>query len=174
MSCLTCLPVNSLTKPTDVSATGGLAGRMMVGGHFYLQDDEALLIKAFPTKAKYQAIQLGHHWWESLDYANRQSSLTADQAVLSSDGAYYFILTKNDPGYSNWLDTEGFMRGVLFMRYDGLPGNSMAESLNPSAQLVKFDELASLLPQDEPIVSREQRQGILAQRRAHVQKRFNF
>ena len=66
------------------------------------------------------------------------------------------------------------MRGVLFMRYDGLLGNSMAESLNPSAQLVKFDELASLLPQDEPIVSREQRQGILAQRRAHVQKRFNF
>ena len=168
------IPVNSLTKPRDVSSTGGLAGRVMVGGHFYLQDDEALLIKAFPTKAKYQAIQLGHHWWESLDYANRQSSLTADQAVLSSDGAYYFILTKNDPGYSNWLDTEGFMRGVLFMRYDGLPGNSMAESLNPSAQLVKFDDLASLLPQDEPIVSSDQRQGILAQRRAHVQKRFNF
>jgi hypothetical protein len=40
--------------------------------------------------------------------------------------------------------------------------------------LVKFDDLASLLPQDEPIVSSDQRQGILAQRRAHVQKRFNF
>ena len=57
------LPVNTLTKPRDVSATGGLAGRVMVGGHFYLQDDEALLIKSYPTEAKYQAIQLGHHWW---------------------------------------------------------------------------------------------------------------
>ena len=168
------LPVNTLTKPRDVSATGGLAGRVMVGGHFYLQDDEALLIKSYPTEAKYQAIQLGHHWWESMDYAHRQSSLTADQAVLSSDGAYYFILTKNDPGYSNWLDTEGFMRGVLLMRYDGLPGNTMAENLIPSARLVKFNDLATFLPPDETMLSPEQRQDILAQRRAHVQKRFNF
>ena len=117
---------------------------------------------------------MGHHWWESLDYANRQTSLTADQAFLSSDGAYYFILTKNDPGYSNWLDLEGFMRGVLFMRYDGLPGNSMAENLYPTAQLVKFDELETFLPADEPILSPEQRQDTMAQRRAHIQKRFNF
>ena len=105
------LPVNALTKPRDVSATGGLAGRVMVGGHFILMMRRYL--SNHPTEAKYKAIQLGHHWWESMDYAHRQSSLTADQAVLSSDGAYYFILTKNDPGYSNWLDTEGFMRGVF-------------------------------------------------------------
>ena len=135
------LPVNTLTKPHDVSATGGLTGRVMVGRHFYFQDDEGLLIKSYPTKAKYQDIQLGHHWWESMDYAHRQSSLTVDQAVLSSDGAYYFILTKIDPGYSNWLDTEGFMRGVFLMRYDGLLGNTMAENLYPSARLVKFDDL---------------------------------
>ena len=109
-----------------------------------------------------------------MDYAHRQSSLTVDQAVLSSDGAYYFILTKNDPSYSNWLDTEGFMRGVLLMRYDGLPGNTMAENLYPSARLVKFDDLATFLPPDELKLSPEQRHDILAQRRTHVQKRFNF
>ena len=109
-----------------------------------------------------------------MDYAHRQSSLTADQAVLSSDGAYYFILTKNDPGYSNWLDTEGFMRGVLLMRYDGLPGNTMAENLIPSARLVKFNDLATFLPPDETMLSPEQRQDILAQRRAHVQKDLIF
>ena len=66
------------------------------------------------------------------------------------------------------------MRGVLLMRYDGLPGNTMAENLYPSARLVKFDDLATFLPPDELKLSPEQRHDILAQRRTHVQKRFNF
>ena len=88
----------------------------------------------------------------SMDYAHRQSSLTVDQAVLSSDGAYYFILEKMTRLFK-LVGYGGFMRGVLLMRYDGLPGNTMAENLYPSARLVKFNDLATFLPPDETDLS---------------------
>jgi hypothetical protein len=165
-------PANWLTPPVDTGDVGGLPGRLMVGGHFDLLEDEALIIKSYPNNARYQGIQLGHHWWESLDYADRQSSLTADQSTLSSDGAYYYVLAHRDPGVANWLDTEGFQRGVIFMRYDGMQPAIIPDGEEPSAQKVPFDEIRQQLPADEPHVSPRQRAAEIAIRRRHVQQRF--
>jgi len=167
-------PANALTSPRKVGHTGGLTGRLMVAGHFDLAPDEALLIKAWPTEATYQGIQLGHHWWESLDYANRQSSLTAEQAKPSSDGAFYFVISERDPGVANWLDTEGFHRGVIMMRFDGIPGEVIDEEKEPTAILVNLDELAEHLPEGEAEISAKQREEQVALRRRHVQRRFGF
>ena len=117
---------------------------------------------------------MGHHWWESLDYANRQTSLTADQAYLSSDGAYHFVVSAKDPGAPNWLDTEGFSRGVILMRYDGLEAAEIPDEHHPTAMLVKLSELQASLPADEPTVSPQERADQLAARRRHVQRRENF
>ena len=168
------LPANMLLAPRDTGAEGGLAGRLMSGGHYELHDDEALILTTWPSDAKYQGIQLGHHWWESLDYANRQTSLTTDQARLSSDGAYHFVLSATDPGVPNWLDTEGFARGVILMRFDGLETPEIPEEHHPSAQLVKLADLRKHLPMDEPTVSPQERTAQLAERRRHAQRRENF
>lgn len=168
------IPANTLAPPQNVADSGGLAGRVMVGGHFDLKPDEAMVIKAWPTAANYQGIQLGHHWWESLDYANRQSSLTADQVTVSADGAIYYVIAQEDPGTANWLDTEGFSRGVILMRYDGITGARLAENQEPSASLVKLTELSAALPANELQVSPEQRQREIRKRREHVQRRFGF
>ncbi len=168
------IPVNSLSPPRDTGVEGGLAGRLMVAGHFKLEQDEALVITAWPSEADYQGIQLGHHWWESLDYANRQTSITADQARISSDGAYHFVIAASDPGVVNWLDTEGFSRGVILMRYDGLPVPELAKEKHPRAQLVKLNTLWNYLPGDEPRVSPEERAAAIAERRRHVQRRFGY
>lgn len=168
------IPANSLTPPRDTGSEGGLSGRLMVGGHFQLASDEALIVTTWPSDAAYQGIQLGQHWWESLDYANRQTSLTTDQARLSSDGAYHFVITEKDPGVPNWLDTEGFGRGVILLRYDGLPVAELPEPEHPVARLVPFDAIAEHLPADEPRVTRAERATALAARRRHVQERFGF
>lgn len=165
-------PANWLTPPQDTGAMGGLPGRLMVGGHFDLGEDEALVIKSYPSNAVYQAIQLGHHWWESLDYADRQTSLTADQARLSSDGAYYHVIAHRDPGVANWLDTEGFQRGVIFMRFDGMEPTAIPDGEEPTATTISFDEIGDLLPDDEPTIEAEQRAAEIATRRRHVQERF--
>ena len=168
------IAVNSISKPRKVGQTGGLLGRLMSHGHFNLKDDEVLIIKAWPTEAEYQGIQLGNPWWQSLDYANRITSLTADQSTLSSDGAYYYILSKTDPGYANWLDIEDFDRGAILMRWDGLKDTYLDSALFPTAYLVKIDELKSFLPSDEQKISKDERINQILNRRKHVQKRFNY
>jgi len=168
------IAVNSISKPRKVGQTGGLLGRLMSHGHFNLKDDEVLIIKAWPTEAEYQGIQLGNPWWQSLDYANRITSLTADQSTLSSDGAYYYILSKTDPGYANWLDIEDFDRGAILMRWDGLKDTYLDSALFPTAYLAKIDELKSFLPGDEQKISKDERINQILNRRKHVQKRFNY
>jgi len=168
------MPLNSISKPRQVGQTGGLSGRLMSVGHFNLKNDEVLIIKAWPTESSYQGIQLGNPWWQSLDYANRISSLTLDQSKVSSDGAIYYLLSKIDPGYHNWLDIEDFNRGVILMRYDGLKNASLDESLYPSAQLIKINDLNKHLPRDEKKILEGEREIQIQKRREHVQKRFNY
>lgn len=170
----TFVPANSLTSPRDTGGEGGLSGRLMVGGHWDLADDEAMIVTTWPSPAKYQGIQLGHHWWQSLDYANRQTSLTTDQARLSSDGAYHFVVSARDPGVPNWLDTEGLPRGILMLRYDGMPVAELPEEEHPTAEVVPFDEVAVHLPADEPQIDAAARARQIAARRAHVQRRFHY
>lgn len=167
------MPANALTPPQDTGREGGLAGRWMVGGHFELADNEALVISAKPGNAAYQGIQIGHHWWESFDYANRQTSLTSDQARVSSDGSLYFVISKQDPGVANWLDTEGFHRGVILMRYDGMSSELLGAE-RPVAKRVSLNELRDYLPEDEPQLTPAQRAEQIAVRRQHVQRRFGF
>ncbi len=168
------MPLNSISKPRQVGQTGGLSGRLMSVGHFNLQDDQVLIIKAWPTDSTYQGIQLGNPWWQSLDYANRVSSLTLDQSKISSDGAIYYLLSTIDPGYYNWLDIEDFNRGVILMRYDGLKNASLDEHLYPSAQLININDLDKFLPSDEELISKDERMNQILNRRKHVQKRFNY
>ena len=168
------MPLNSISKPRQVGQTGGLSGRLMSVGHFNLKNDEVLIIKAWPTESSYQGIQLGNPWWQSLDYANRISSLTLDQSKVSSDGAIYYLLSKKDPGYHNWLDIEDFNRGVILMRYDGLKNASLDKSLYPSAQLIKINDLNKHLPSDEKKIIEGEREIQIQKRREHVQKRFNY
>lgn len=168
------MPLNSISKPRQVGQTGGLSGRLMSVGHFNLKNDEVLIIKAWPTESSYQGIQLGNPWWQSLDYANRISSLTLDQSKVSSDGAIYYLLSKKDPGYHNWLDIEDFNRGVILMRYDGLKNAYLDKSLYPSAQLIKINDLNKHLPSDEKKIIEGEREIQIQKRREHVQKRFNY
>lgn len=167
------MPPNWLSPPQDTGSEGGLAGRWMIGGHFNLEADDALVIAVKPSEAPYQGIQLGHHWWEHMDYANRQSSLTLDQARVSSDGNIYFVISQQDPGVANWLDTEGFQRGVILMRWDGLQGD-LSDNYIPDATQIKLSALREHLPQDEPSFSAAQRAAQIRERREHVQKRYGF
>lgn len=165
-------PDNTLTPPMDTAALGGVKGRWMSSGHFDLADDEALILTTWPSPANYQGIQLTDLWFASLEYANRQTSLTADQAYRSSDGAYHFVIAGRDPGVQNWLDTTGLPRGVILLRYDGMRGAHIDQQHWPHLQKVKFSELHRYLPADTPAFTEAMRRKAIAERRKHVQRRF--
>lgn len=168
-------PDNTISAPSDPSRLGGLTGRWMASGNYHLKDDEALVLKLWPSvPANYISVQLVDRWMSSLEYANRQSMLNLDQARRASDGAYYFVISGRDPGVPNWLDTVGTERGAILIRYDGMQGRQIPASEFPRVQKMSLAELAKVLPSDTPKVSAEERAADIAERRRHVQRRFGI
>ncbi|MBY0400664.1 DUF1214 domain-containing protein [Myxococcota bacterium] len=165
-------PANSLSIPSDPTAVGGVTGRFMSTGHFDLAADEALIVTVWPLEARYQGFQLADPWFSSLEYANRQTSLSADQAHRSRDGAYRFVVSSRDPGVENWLDTAGLPKGAMLIRIDGSRLSSFPKEKAPRVEKVKQSEVRGKLPKDTPAFSPEARAAELAARRRHVQIRF--
>ncbi|MEZ5246936.1 MAG: hypothetical protein R2707_17725 [Acidimicrobiales bacterium] len=166
------MPPNTIGVPMDPGASGGVAGRFMAFGHWELGDDDALVITTWPASGNYQGIQLADLWWSSLEYANRQTSLTGDQARPGSDGSFTFVVAHRDPGVANWLDTTGLPRGSIVLRFDGTIETAFDPQERPVARLVRWDELDEVLGPDVPRVTAAERQSDIAARRRHVQVRF--
>jgi hypothetical protein len=166
------LPPNQLSAPFDPGTRGGVPGRWMCHGTFDLSADEALIVKTWPASGDYQGIQLADLWFSSLEYANRQTSLTADQAHKSADGSFSFVISTVDPGVTNWLDTTGRRRGVILLRYDGTIDATFDPTQHPTATKIALRDLRAALPQDTPSVSPDERRAAIAARRRHVQRRF--
>lgn len=163
---------NTVSIPFDPGSRGGVPGRYMCHGVFDLAPDEALIVTTWPASGNYQGVQLADLWFSSLEYANRQTSLTGAQAELSSDGAYRFVIAAADPGVANWLDTVGRRRGVILLRYDGMTEPSFDPSRYPRAEKVALASLRDHLPGDTPFVTEGERRAAIAARRRHVQRRF--
>ena len=135
-------------------------------GSFVLDDDEALIIEVTPPKAKYWSLHLGNHWMESLDFANHQCSLNGHQARLDRDGVFRAVVSLRDPGVPNWLDPAGHGEGSMIYRWNQADGEPI-----PACRVVTFDALRGELPPDTPVVSPEEREEEIEQRRRHVQRR---
>ena len=144
----------------------------MVNGWFDLADDEAMVVTAWPVGADYQGIQLMDLWMESLEYANRQTSLTTDQAQPDDDGAFRFVISSRDPGVANWLDTVGRRRGLVFLRYDGVTGSTFDPGRRATGEKVRLADLEAHLAADTARASADERRRAIASRRKHVQIRF--
>lgn len=159
--------LNVFREPANRTGMGGAEENVTTWGSWELAPDEALLIEVTPPSALYWSVALGNFWWETLDYANRQTSINGHQATLDGDGVFRAVVAHADPGVANWLDTTGFSRGPMIFRW--LRADSAPV---PSTRVVPFDELDAVLPASTATVSADQRARVLAARRAGVHRRF--
>ncbi len=165
----------SLMPPNNISAPhatqGGLVDQYSAFGSWELNNDQAIILSTAPSAAAYQGIELGNLWFVSLDYETRTSSLNLDQMQCSEDSRCYAVISHQDPGIHNWLDTEGHRRGLIMMRWQGL-SEELPEALYPQASLVAFDQIRQNLPADVAPFTPHQRRQQIRRRRAGVHTRF--
>jgi hypothetical protein len=148
---------------------GGAADIFYGQGFFELAEDQALLIELEPPDARYWQFGLCSHWFETLDYANHQSSLNGQQIRLDSDGLARLVIAQRDPGFANWLDTAGHGRGLIQYRYVWSRTNPL-----PRTRVVPVAALSAELPPDAPRVSAEQRRAGIRARQRHVARRHHW
>jgi uncharacterized protein DUF1214 len=158
--------VNTFSTPSPVA--GGVKEVVYGFARVRLTDDQVLIVEIDPrTSAQWDLQLYSPGWFESLDFANRQTSLNHVQAEHDPDGLIRVVIGAVDPGVPNWLDTEG--RSEVFATH---------RWLDPSADpvirsvVVPRGSLRSHLAVGTPVVSGEERREAMCKRSAHVSWRF--
>ena len=166
---LLAMPENALNvvRPPDDDVRGGLRGQAYGMGNFACGPDEAVLVELAPPRCRHWSVSLANVFWESLDYATRQSSLNGHQARLDADGVFRGVIAHSDPGVPNWLDPAGHQRGTLAVRFLLADGE-------PEVRLTRLPlgELRAALPADTPRVGAEERAASLRRRHQAVLARY--
>ena len=135
------IPVNTAT-PWRPTGGLGITTQLSMLAWFDLEDDEALILR-LPDEdvAKYYGLQISNFWGSSADWANRQASLSwgldgtcqseesqptfhpAQQLISANGGpfcgqqdAHFVVISKQDPGIQNWIDTSGMTEGLIAAR----------------------------------------------------------
>ena len=112
------------------------------------------------TDCAYQAIQIGSDWYASTDYETHQTSLTKAQSVVDPDGMLRYVISEQNPGIANWLETTGHRTGPIMLRWQRLERDLGPED-GPTVEKVALadvpDAAAALLPRDPRGVRRADR-----------------
>ena len=164
------LPVNTMVAPR--LTPGGLATQYSSVGHFDLRPDQALVITIPVTDAPYLGFQLGSLWYISLDYINHQTSLNNTQAQADPDGKVRMVVTDQNPGVTNWVETLGHRRGFLQFRWQRV-SRQLTDSDGPTVELVDLDAVAGKLPYFEHNkISEDDWRARIALRQEQIQARM--
>ena len=104
---------------------------------FFLGPDEALVITGRWPSCRFANVSLWNRFQQTYDYETRSVSLNRSQTQLQEDSSFRIILSHENPGLPNWMDTEGNMFGLVFWRFFLVEG----EVETPHAEVVKLVDL---------------------------------
>lgn len=156
-----------VVPPKASSEHSGTAGQSYGMGNFHCGPEEAVILEFEPPRCRYWSVSLATWWWEAIDPAGRQSSLNGHQASLDPDGVFRAVISHDDPGVANWLDTAGHPKGTLIARFID------AESaIEPRYRAVKRAEVEAAIHPETKRVAPPDRERILRRRREAFQRRY--
>jgi hypothetical protein len=146
---------------------GALSKQIYLPAVFEFEDDEALILETnLPQTRRYWNFQLNDPYFNAVEFVYRLSSTNGHYAQVSSDGKFRAVISLQDPGVPNWLDSAGFKQGTIYGRWYDSDSSPI-----PTLERVKFAELRNHLPADTPVVTPEQRAEELRRRVRACQRR---
>lgn len=150
-----------------VRYAGVLPKQIYLPAVFEFANDEALILETeLPEKRRYWNFQLNDPYFNAIEYVYRLSSTNGAMAKVSSDGKFRAVLSLQDPGVPNWLDTAGYTQGTIYGRWF-----ECSSTPTPTLKRVKLDELRNYLPDDTPVIEPEERAEELRKRIRACQRR---
>ncbi len=152
--------------PMEASDADGKRGRTAANMYWELGPDEALIIEFDAHEGLWMITNMGA-FFTSMDFLYRPVSYTPSRAAVDRDGKVRLILAHDDPGFRNWIDTQGFERGNLTYRHM-LAGQPAALT----TRLVKRVELARALPEGTARVTSAERTALMWERFNGIRNRF--
>ena len=143
-------------------------GRAITSMRWRLAPDEALIVEWGRNDKFWMLTNMGT-FMNSMDYLYRPVSYSPARTKVDSDGKVRIVVAHSDPGFHNWMDTQGFEVGHI-----GARNNFTSEGTDYRTQVVKFDDLAKVLPGDTVRVTPKERTAMMLQRYYSILRRYNF
>jgi len=128
-------------NPEISNAAGGDANIIYHHSYWKLAPDEALVIEVQPPACDTWNFQLNNYWMESLDYRYFPISINKHSAKYEKDGSVRVIISHQDPGISNWINTCDHTEGTMCWRWYRLAHG--IEPVEPKCSVVKFSEISA-------------------------------
>jgi hypothetical protein len=152
--------------PKGDAASDRRRGRVAANMCWKIAPDEALIVEFNSHDGLWMMTNMGV-FFNSMDFLYRPVSYTPSRTIVDSDGKVRLILCRDDPGYHNWMDTQGFERGNL--TYRNLLSDAQAVF---HTVLVKRSELAAALPAQTAKISPEARLQQMRERFDGIRQRY--
>lgn len=143
-------------------------GRLIVTMRWRLAVDEALVVTFDAADSFWMLTNMGA-FWNSMDYLYRPVSYTPSRTAVDGDGRVRLVMTHADPGYHNWIDTQGFEEGYLTFRNIGSREFPPIETT-----VVGVDALGDVLPPDSRTVTSDERAAQLHTRFDAIRRRYRI
>ena len=121
------------------NAAGGDADIIYYHSYWKLAKDESLRITVTPPDCDNWNFQLNNYWMESLDYRYYTICLNKGNAQFEEDGRVVIVISHQDPGVKNWLDTCNHLEGTMCWRWYRLAEGENA--VEPHCELLKSHTL---------------------------------
>ncbi|MBV9996869.1 MAG: hypothetical protein JO127_16830, partial [Caulobacteraceae bacterium] len=90
-------------------------GRLFTQMRWALKPDEALILEFEDFDGFWMLTNEGM-FGNSMDFLYRPVSYTPSRTAVDPDGKVRLVMAHADPGFANWIDTQGYGAGVLTYR----------------------------------------------------------
>lgn len=150
----------------QAQGTDKMRGRNVQMMLWRLAPDEAMIIEMAEHDGLWMFTNMGV-FDNSMDFLYRPVSYTPSRTKIDSDGKVRFVMCHDDPGFHNWVDTQGSEQGNLCYR------KFLSEARGAlSTRVVERDHLASALPADTAKVTPEERTQQMWDRFNGIRRRY--
>lgn len=128
-----------LFDPEVSNAAGGDKNIIYYHSYWKLAEDEALIIKVLPPECDSWNFQLNNYWMESLDYRYFNICVSKGNAIYEENGSILVVVSNENPGIGNWINTCKHTEGTMCWRWYRLPEN--ADAVQPNCKVVKLEDI---------------------------------
>ncbi len=134
-------PVNTFSLGWTADDTGALRNQVYVAGRFDLAPGEAFVVDVSDGGAEYFTVPLSNIWGTTLDIYGSTGSLNKAQSRPNEDGTYTYVISAENPGVANWIDTDGLPEGILTLRMAEFGETGPKPDLSARGRVVPLDRL---------------------------------
>jgi hypothetical protein len=140
-------------------------GRFFTQMRWALEEDQALVLE-FPATDDFWMLTNEGMFGNSMDFIYRHVSYTPSRTAVDADGKIRFVMAHEDPGYANWIETQGYASGIVSFR------NVLTRNVPElTTKVVKIAALAELMPPASKTVTCDERVRLLRERFHAIKRR---